>query len=333
MEYIVNYIKANWWLELILVNIAAIVILLLLWLLYLRNHKSIFNDKMYLILSTVIIGLLTISHIIGHIEFLTNRFNGSAIFNVFTFIGIGITFLGVFLAYRQIHISQDKIYGYHDLYREMNSLLKEIDEGKGVMLQFSGQTLIPGQLSYENKEKIGAYREKIAALSENGRMKGKIEFITLGKELTQKAYYELDNEIINDKRWTKTDINKELEELKEFKKKIENQTVEINDVKLKEVIGNYYFSNGHTAIYATSLHYSEFRAKKKNVSAEEHTNLKIGLIGFKTTDRAIVEAFKDKFNKIKKEIEKTNKKEKNDPEKLCLYPKRICTEPLEEKGA
>jgi uncharacterized membrane protein (DUF106 family) len=309
--------------NLLIVILIAIAILFFLWVLYFSKHKNVLNREKYLVGSFIVVMLIIIAYIVGHNQFLSNHFNGSAVFNVVTFIGIGVTFLGVYIAYEQSKFINDRIYGYDEFYDKILSLIKEIDDNKNsdeIILQFSGQTLIPGQLSYSNKEKIESYRGKIAALSQIGQMKKKMEFITLNEDLTKIAYNEVKNERVNG--LTKRSIDKALEDLNTLKGNVEKQTIKIKDENMKGIIENYYISNGRTAIYATSLHYLEFSANSKNKNFKK---LGIELIGFRTTDRTIVNAFKDKFVKIKEAIENKNKEnDVNNMKNLCIHQKRIC---------
>jgi len=234
---------------------------------------------------------------------LYNPFDKSLASGLLTFLGLALTACGFFLTRQQVQVMEDRIYGYGDLYDKIFSLIDETIErskkNKSVIFQYYGQTLIPGHLAIKKDKNLDSnfliktYREKISQL---GIDKEKIDFIALSESLLKKAYIEVDSSLI-----TNYDA-KVLIDLTELRRHIDDKTISVLDERHEGVIGDYYFSNGHTAIFGVSLHYSKHKAKQANESTQKLTDQGIALIGFRTTDRAIVKELQTKFIEIKNEI-------------------------------
>jgi len=312
--------------------IIVMIIMGFLWCMFLRSRKRQLSKWWVLgIFSIFIIIMLLAIYIVEFKQVAINPFGHSAIFGVFTFFGIFLTIWGVYIAYEQYKLAEDRIYGYDELYSAIFSLIVEINEineknkrnkiyKKELILQFSGQTMIPGQLSYNSENTIKAYCNEIKKLSKNNEMNVKMEFITFDRDLTEKAYRQAIK--LSGSCLTKDSVEKALIALNRWKYNLGKQAVivGVKDEKFKESILNYYISNGHTAIYATSLHLPEYLANEIDESNNDFKKLGVELVGFKTTDRALIKAFKNKFGELKVRIESVNKNEK----KLCLHQERIC---------
>jgi len=263
-------------------------------------------------------------------------FNNSGAFGLLTFVGLAVTAMGFFLTRLQVKIMEDRIFGYEELYDAIFSLIDDTTSDKmrkksNIIFQYYGQTPIPGHLSIiktigENKASklIKDYQDRLDKLMKANDLEKK-DFIILGDLILNKSYESVFS------RSEKKKKDRVFNELKNINGTISPFTISVLDEKYKDVIGDYYFSNGHTAIFAVSLHYAKYLAKTINESDAALTDKEVGiaLIGFKTTDRTIVKELKEKFEKIKQEIFLTNIKKRFLPkieEELQRLVKTLATQ-------
>ncbi|MEA4851500.1 MAG: hypothetical protein VB126_08620 [Paludibacter sp.] len=237
-------------------------------------------------------------------------FVNSNILSILSIVGIIGTIIGVLLTYEQLKIAEDRIDGYESFYKEVNELLCKKDTRS---LQFYGPTLIPGHIAYNYKNDIDKYKralqDNIEVLTKDPQ--NKIDLILYSEKQNLNAYNNYLHDLVNKTKIEPSVIESKLKELKKFQEVlnvfINNSITIIDDSTKVNLIDNYYFSNGVTAIYAVPLHYQVALSEKngKNKS-EKNRKLTPQLIGFKTTNRSIVQAFESKFDELKQNLNKND---------------------------
>ena len=293
-----------------------------LWGIIDSKHKiwGIIDSKLwktvFIVFVALIIGFVLIN---GEIKLFKGKdsdfisyFGNSGLYAMLTFVGLTITALGFFLTFRQVKHIEDRIFGYEELYAAIFDLIKDtqdrIEKKKNHVFYYYGTIPIPGHLVIEqyidNYELIERYKinlEELLSVID----KEKFNFICLKKILIDEFYEGKTNTYKNRKR-----IDSDLESIFNM----------INDKKEVNFLGknsmnitDYYFSNGHVAIFAVALGYSKDitrpKADKKDTSIKADNHSVPSLIGFKTTDRAIMKELKEKFDYLKREAKYIKLKE------------------------
>ena len=296
--------------------VIGVVVVLIFALTYVRFYTAGFTRKrIWNLVGILLVLLLIVSGI--YCEVLVtglatiNPFSKSVMFNILTLCGILFAIAGLYYTYKQVKMYEDKIDGYEKLYKELLALFD--DKKKIDKFQFFGPTLIPGQITYGDADIIEEYRQKIVMLPQKDKIRKNVRFITYDDVLLKNAYDEYNGKKIHgitynndpkekDGKENKGSIPGKLEEINSVKSQLDGFLTLLHDKGIKGLIDNYYFSNGHTVIFVTPLHYLDAMAEEK--PSEE--KLEPVLVGFKTTDRSIVKAFEKKFNRLVTHIEKRN---------------------------
>lgn len=303
---------SNWIIWIIFILFLVITLLEIFWGKqinhFLKNHIRGLYRKPLLAISLSVLILIFLSYCFERNG--VGLFVNSNLLSILSIVGILGTIIGVILTYEQLKIAEDRIDGYEKLYSELRELIKPKSNIK--YFQFYGPTLIPGHIAYGDEKDIDNYYNKLGELAKE--LKNKFELIVPSKELNIKAYSYYNDKVVNNVKFTSSDIEKKLEELETLQGELTLNKVEISLEKTRiEIIDNFYFSNGKTAIYVIPLHFleaiagsdvvtEEKKTKKKEDSKNNNNKMHPELIGFKTTNRSIVKAFEQSFIKMKDKI-------------------------------
>ena len=266
------------------------------------NHELLFKiciGTFLIIVFVALIEKLLISSL--------NIFGQSTFVSLIGISGVLATVVSLVIAYRQLRLSEDRIDSYERLYERLNTILKrdmmklENDKTKELKkfyrFQFYGGTLIPGQIAYgkgKENEHIKEYLELLKKLAEE--LKDKFEIILPSDELlktTYAPYYNISN----------IDIKKEIKDVIEFKKEIEDRggyVIEVTEGVGLQYLNWYYFAIGDKIIYATAVHYQISQAIFSYGQESEKEKKHKPLHGFLTSNRKILEESRDIFDNFKK---------------------------------
>jgi hypothetical protein len=305
----------------VIVVILAILIVLVLWL---ENwFRPIFpkikwNIWKYFALSMSILTIMLLGVFVEQHSFpnnSTDQFYNTHAFNILTLVGIILTLIGLFLAYRQFKMSEDRIFGYDDLYMSIISL---IEDKKRKHFQFWGPTLIPGLVIYDNEQNKREYRAAIASLAQQLNT----ELLISKEYLDENTYFEYLKKYTNgyqivdtNMTWDSVKITEALKGFRCFKESLSSHIRVVDNSSWKGFNENYYISNGHSMIFVTSLHYEENNETK----AQAHSSACKGkisteVIGLKTSDAGIVKAYRSIFNTMHKTGKPVNSSDANNGE-------------------
>ncbi len=230
-----------------------------------------------------------------------NFLQHSNLIGVLGIIGIIGTIIGVILTYGQLKLAEDRIENYEKFYDILDEVLRD---NKARSLQFSGSTILPGQVAYGDKALILRYTNALESMANRLSLdNAKVSIIVPSKELYREAYEPYIGKTYRGHKYDEPEIKEMIRRALTVHRLIDDMS-DMVEVTRKEEIGiidAFYFSNGRTVVYAVPLHYNLARAVSME-NAGEDTKEEPALIGFKTTDRSIVDAFERNFEKLMSEF-------------------------------
>jgi hypothetical protein len=294
------------WYNILLVIIIALVIVISLWFGYFRKQQHAVSRREYWWISVILVCSIFLAYGLGYFvsnygynnKLLYNYFERSAIINIFTLFGIGATFIGIRIAYKQFKMTEDRIEGYDKLYEEVLSLL---NDGRKKKFLFMGPSILPGDIGYATPKNIEKYKKIIWDFALHNTL-NELVFITLDKEKSKKIYTDYTSQIGAGGTTQKTiDFSERVRE------QLGDHIISIDPDKndAPAVSTAYFFSNGITAIHATPFHYTDMALNKDRLSHNKKPEST--LIGFKTTDKNLLKMLDNSFYRIKKGISKVEK--------------------------
>ena len=208
----------------------------------LNNHLCFFGTGLFIFF--VIFAIAILEHHCCHTK---NPPGNSTFVSLFSLFGIMATLVGLFIAYKQFKLSEDRINGYDRLYETLISILKEGEEaaiitqkmrfstrmndfirylGKPKKIdrfQFYGTTLIPGDIAYNNNNEKKKYVELIVRLA--GNLKEKFEIMLPSDDLLSTTYSPYTH--------FSSDTDKKIEDIIKLKDEIRKQGGHVFEVRQK----------------------------------------------------------------------------------------------------
>lgn len=236
----------------------------------------------------------------------------SHLVNFIGILGAVLTVSGILFTWRQLRIANDRIIGYRQLYRWVDTFIREVQENKGSKFYFYGSTVLPGNISHTDERDIGDYRELVLDLvSGKGTFKNveDIHFVLPTEGLCEKNYKWFSGvRIWGIRKRTQTEwedhINEKLQDAIKVQKRIEFFTSESKKPKLTTVSEGdvaalikhaYVWLSDTRVIYALPLHYYDKPNSSDGSNSEVVTELHPALVGFTSTSHEIVRAFEEQF--------------------------------------
>lgn len=231
--------------------------------------------------------------------------DSSTILMCLTVIGFIGTIIGLIITYMQLKRYNNQFFGYYDFYRIAQEML-ELNKKRCIKFYFS--TPIPGHIAYGNDQVFKKFLESLFNYN------GKIEYIIPTEQNLKQFYEPYKDQTIRNVKYTEEIINRlftcqpgrkasdELD-LATFVKKLREKddatiyTYSASNGREPESIENLYLSDGNIAIYAIPLHY--LILQDASVDANGKSDPRPVLVGFTTTDRALVTSLEEYFNRIK----------------------------------
>jgi len=230
-----------------------------------------------------------------------NLLQHSNLIGILGIIGIIGTIIGVILTYGQLKLAEDRIENYEKFYDALDELLKD---PKARSLQFSGSTILPGQVAYGDRTLLLRYMNSLETCTNRLLIdSGEVKIIVPSEEIYREAYRPYEDKTCRGHKYNRQEIDDRIGEALVVQHSIDQKSdmVEISRKEEIAVIDAFYFSNGRTAIYAVPLHYNLARVETFENDKQKEQGEPV-LVGFKTTNRSIVEAFEQNFQKLMSEI-------------------------------
>lgn len=231
--------------------------------------------------------------------------DGSTILVCISIIGFVGTIIGLIITYLQLKRNNDQFFGYYDFYRIADELL---DEKSNRKIRFHFSTPIPGHIAYGVDKDFDLFLTKLL------QYKGEIEIIIPNESEIKAMYNEYVDREFRGETYSKEiiyNLLSHLEGAKEDKrldvarfvmKLREKPNVSVYCYQTKvnpEAITNLYISDGKVAVYAIPLHFYNIQDENRN-SENRKEPTKTVLVGFVTSDRALVTTLDDNFETIMK---------------------------------
>jgi len=225
-----------------------------------------------------------------------NRFATSNVVNVLALVGIAVTVLSAISTLQQLKMQDDRIDGYDRFY---DVVLDMLDDEDAPYLKFSGPTAIPGNIAFNNQDKIKRYQEKLREWIARAGAQKRATYIVPSRAMYDESYRPYENIRVVRGLWAEVVSKEEVEaqklaayrlaeDLRNFDRREFQTTVQLG------VFDAYFFSNGRRLVYALPLHYAEARIElEKKAPDTVHPTL----LGRTTTNRLVIEAFSSYFEK------------------------------------
>ena len=243
--------------------------------------------------------------------------------NIFGFFALCLTVIGLYYTWLQISLANDRIEGYARFYEWALVALEEIQERKCSRLQFSGSTIQPGNVAFEdNRGLIGKFSTALKQICE-GKDAAYTSLEDISIVVPNELAYEYNYSYFKTRILAKTKhtedqwlahVDNQRRAAIELQKAChrdrqkdtaatasDTHTIPVPNIDELSTtdermgwLNAYYLSNGRRVVYAVPLHF---------VSKEEDTKGRFArfqpsLIGFTTTDPGVVSAFESHFERL-----------------------------------
>lgn len=281
-----------------------------LWRKFLNNPgKSILALIGILLLAytlTVIHSCRVLSH--NAPRFPLGRTGTGHLVNVLGLIGLAVTSLGLWYAYIQLRIAEDRIDGYQKLYEWIFTLIDEIKSDKAAVLHFYGSTILPGNVSYSSTKDLSRYKSDLKKIFDRDpefEALTNVCFIVPDEDGYENTYTWFHNKRVAnhhhrlpDAAWVSFVEDKKRDALRlqmtlaDGRESYTISTLRESDERFGLLKRAYFFSNGRRVIYAIPLHYVEVPDEGR------HQEVTPELVGFTTNAVSIVKAFERHFTDV-----------------------------------
>jgi len=270
--------------------------------------------ELVLIASLIMIVVLIILEVTNATTFFKQGWHhlniGNSLFYVIFGVLVGfLTLYGLLLTYRQLKLMEDRIDCYEDFYEAAIELL---NDNSSKYVHFSGSTLVPGHISFGDKNYVSddgkyfkALDNRIRVFFAKQRDNGKIgdEKKDLSKFILPQEYSEPYNKYKgktyknhgkgDDFHGTQEEINEKKEEMKTMQTRLGDYSlIKQIDSLSSSFLNNFYLSNGKTMIYAISITHEQ-----ANMIPDDGKVIEPVFVGFKTQKTSIIRAFEGRFNR------------------------------------
>jgi hypothetical protein len=232
-----------------------------------------------------------------------NLLQNSNLLGILGLIGIVGTIIGVVLTYEQLKLAEDRIEGYDKFYEVLHELF---NDPKSQFLQFSGSTIIPGQVASGDARLIERYKTGLDGIANHLDDPTKITLIVPSDEQYERAYMPYVGKTIGKTLYDVETIMNRIDQALRYQHsfKAKSHTIEVKLPEEIAILNAFYYSNGRTVVYAVPLHYDVAKVDKlEHKAANQDRKLNPVLIGFKTTNSSIITAFHEYFEKLTSELD------------------------------